>query len=160
MTHILLICTANICRSPVAEAILRRRLEERGREDIAVSSAGTWAIAERGAAYYSVKLMEERGFDLSGHISRMVEASHLDKADLVLCMEAGHVEALKTEFPTYSGKIHLLTEMAGANYSIPDPYGQSKEAYREMIIELTQTIDAGLERIISLAEENAAKRRT
>jgi len=154
VTHILVICTANICRSPVAEAILRHRLQERGLEGWTVSSAGTWALAKRGAATYGIELMAEEGYDLTNHQSRMVERDHLEAADLVLCMESGHVEALKAEFPTFAQKIHLITEMVGRNYSVMDPYGQPLEKYREMITELTGLIESGLDRIVELALEN------
>jgi protein-tyrosine-phosphatase len=97
MAHILIICTANICRSPVAEALIRDRLQKRGLDDWTVSSAGTWAQIRGGAAENSVLVMAQQGLDISDHQSRMVEESHLEQADLVLCMESGHAEALRTE---------------------------------------------------------------
>jgi protein-tyrosine phosphatase len=159
MPRILIICTANICRSPVAEAILRDRLQKQGLGDWVVSSAGTWAVIERGAARYSVELMADRGFDLEQHQARMVEEKHLSEADLVLCMESGHVEALKAEFPRYADKIRLLSEMVDAHYSIDDPYGQPKDAYRDMIAELSEIIDNGLSRIVTMVSANAANRK-
>jgi protein-tyrosine phosphatase len=155
MPHILIVCTANICRSPVAEVILREHLQERGLEQWTVSSAGTWAEIERGAAHYSKQLMADRGYDLSGHRARMLDETLLERADLVLCMESGHVEAIKTEFATQAKKVYLLSEMAGRNYNIPDPYGQSLEKYRAMITEVSELVDVGLDSIIELAEANA-----
>jgi protein-tyrosine-phosphatase len=155
MAHILVICTANICRSPVGEAILRDRLAKQGLESWAVSSAGTWALAKRGAAKVSIQLMDEQGLDLKAHRARMVKRSYLEEADLVLCMEAGQAEALRAEFPAFASKIHLLSEMVGMSYNVKDPYGQPVELYREMVSELTGLIESGLKRIVELATQNA-----
>lgn len=160
MAHILVVCTANICRSPVGEALLRQRLHERGLESWTVSSSGTWAQVERKAAHYSIKLMSERGYDLKQHRASMIEDDDLQAADLVLCMESGHVEALKAEFPSYADRIYLISEMVGKRYNIQDPYRRSKDTYQQMIVELTNIIETGLDRIIALAEENAAKNRS
>jgi protein-tyrosine-phosphatase len=120
-----------------------------------VASAGTWALVESTAPGESIRLMAERGFDLSEHRARMIELDHLVGADLVLCMEQGHAEALRAEFPKHASKVHLLTEMGGKPYNVRDPYGGPREAYQEMIEEISDLIDAGLGRIIKLAEENA-----
>jgi protein-tyrosine phosphatase len=151
MPHILVVCTANICRSPVVEAVLRDRLYHKGLADWTVSSAGTWAIVSRRASQFSEELMAEQGLDISDHQARMVDADQLKTADLVLCMEKGHVEALKVEFPQYAHKIYLLSQMAGYRYSISDPYGGPMSAYRDMVREVTRLIEAGLPRIIELA---------
>lgn len=155
MPHVLMICTANICRSPVAEALLRDRLQKRGLADWVVSSAGTWAQLRRGASRNSVVVMQERNLDISNHMAQIVEASHLKEADLVLCMESGHAEALRAEFYSHASKVHMLTEMAGRQYSISDPYGQALPAYVLMANEVEEIIDEGLDKIIELARANA-----
>lgn len=154
MAHILIVCTANICRSPVAEALLRDRLEKRGLGEWTVRSAGTWATWERGASQFSIDVMAQAGFDISGHRSRLVDETLLQQADLVLCMETSHVEALKYEFSAYADKIYLLSEMVGQQLSVHDPYGEPLLQYQQMADELTALIDDGLERIIELASNN------
>ncbi len=159
MPHILIVCTANICRSPVGEAMLRERLQQQSHNsNWQVSSAGTWAQVKRGASRNSVQVAAERGLDISQHQAEMIEVHHLQKADLVLCMESGHVEALRAEFPIYAGKIFLMSEMVGREYSINDPYGGPLEAYQTMANELEGILDQGFEKITTLAEANAAKR--
>jgi protein-tyrosine-phosphatase len=163
MAHILIVCTANICRSPVAAALIQDRLRKSGRNDWTVRSAGTWAMAQRGAAQNSIEVMKAHGFDITGltsHQARMVEESHVQETDLILCMEIGHVEALQMEFPLQAHKVHLITGMIGKPYDVADPYGGSLHAYEAMYEELVRIIDGGLERIITLAEENAAARLT
>lgn len=157
MPHILFVCTANICRSPVAEGLLRQRLEADGLYSWRVSSAGTWAQLRRGAASTSIQLMAERGIDISGHRAREVTAEMLGDADLILCMEAGHAEALRVEFPEAADRIYLLSEMAGDSQNVEDPYGGPYQGYVKMVDELSYLIDAGLPRIIGLAGRNAYK---
>lgn len=152
MPHLLFICTANICRSPVAEAYFRQQAERKGLEDWQTSSAGTWAEYVRGASRHSVDLMAEQGIDISGHRSRMVDESILAEADLVLTMGGGHAEALRIEFPKYAAKIHLLSEMVGPGYDISDPYGGPRHEYEAMIRDVTRLIDDGWDRIISFGE--------
>jgi protein-tyrosine-phosphatase len=76
----------------------------------------------------------------------------LKTADLILCMETGHVEALQAEFPRYADKIYLLSQMIGKRFSISDPYGGPLDGYQSMAKEITNIIDEGLERIIELAQ--------
>lgn len=154
MPHVLFVCTANICRSPVAQAILRERLKE----GWTVTSAGTWATEGRGAAENSRLVLAERGIDLDDHRSQMIDEEMVASADLVLCMETGHAEALRTEFSHYADKIFMLSEMVGKQFSIADPYGEPKEAYERMAREVEELIDEGLPLIIELAGENARKR--
>ena len=156
MTHILVICTANVCRSPVAEALLRDRLSKRDLEDWTVSSAGTWAQEVRGASENSVIVMSEYGLDIQDHLARIVEEQYLSEADLVLCMESGHAEALRAEFPDQAYKVYMISEMAGKSYSVHDPFGEPLVSYQRMAAELAGLIDRGMDRIVQLAEENHA----
>jgi protein-tyrosine-phosphatase len=155
MANILIICTANICRSPVAAALLRDRLRQRGLTNWTVGSAGTWAMVARGASRYSIEVAKRGGLDISEHRANMVEENHMKHADLILTMEVGHAEALRAEFPRQAHKVHMLAEMVGRTYNIADPYGGPLEEYERMYDGLTEVIDNGLDRIIALATENA-----
>lgn len=158
MPHVLFVCTANICRSPVAEGLLRQRLQARGLAGWQVSSAGTWAMQQRSASENSVIVMAAQGIDIRAHRAQMVSGELLAVVDLVLCMETGHAEALQVEFPDYANKIYLLTEMVGRHYSISDPYGAPLPAYKSMANEVADLIDRGLENIVVLAQQNALAR--
>jgi protein-tyrosine-phosphatase len=155
MANILIVCTANICRSPVAAALLEDRLRQRGLRDWTVRSAGTWAIAPREASRYSIAVTKRVGLDITGHRSRMVEESQLAEADLVLTMEDGHAEALRAEFPLQADKVYMLSEMIGQTYNIPDPYGGPIQEYERMYVNLSEVIDKGLNRIVAQAQLNA-----
>lgn len=157
--HILIVCTGNICRSPVAEALLRDRLQRQGLEGWRVSSAGTWTSPGMPASAYSVEVLAEQGLDIQCHASHPIGRADLLSADLILCMETGHVEALRAEFPREAWKIHLLSEMSGPGYSVNDPYGGPRARYEQMLRELTDLIDEGLPQIRKLAVANAQQRR-
>ncbi|MCL4261822.1 MAG: hypothetical protein KJ069_01335 [Anaerolineae bacterium] len=160
MPNILFVCTANICRSPVAAALFRQKLETHGRtpSDWTVQSAGTWATIKRGPSRFSKQLMADRGIDISRHRANMIDTALMAQSDLILCMETGHVEALKIEFPHFKNRIFTLSEMVDKPYNIPDPYGGPLEGYQRMVTDVERLVEAGFRRIVSLAEENAGKR--
>jgi len=106
----------------------------------------------------STQLLAEGGLDISGHASRLVNDSMLANADLILCMESGHVEALRVEFAEHADRIYLLSEMVGERYEINDPYGGPRIAYQQMVNEVTTLVEQGLPRIIELTWEKEALR--
>jgi protein-tyrosine-phosphatase len=135
--------------------LLRRRLAMDGKEDWRVTSAGTWAQWKRGAAQNSIRVMEAQGIDIRDHQARLVTEEMMADADLILCMETGHAEALRAEFPAMAKKVHLLSEMVGRQYSISDPYGSPLPEYERMATDISEIIDEGYDRIVELAQANA-----
>ena len=158
MANILIVCTANICRSPVVHALAADRLSQNGYPEWQVASAGTWAEHGELASGYSIEVLADQGYDISGHRSQPIDAELLAWADLVLCLATGHAEALRAEFPTEAYKIFLLTAMSGRPYSVHDPYGEPRPAYERMVKEVTKLVDGGLPRIIELSQENQRRR--
>ena len=158
MANILAVCTANICRSPVVEALLKDRLQKHGYLDWQVASAGTWADYGHAASRYSVEVLAEKGYDISGHSSQPIDEELLSWSDLVLCLATGHAEALRAEFPHQRHKIFLLTSMSGRSYSVHDPYGEPRIAYESMVSEVTDLVENGLPRIVELSLDNQRRR--
>ncbi len=108
---IVFVCTGNICRSPMAEALLRRELAARGCEGIEVSSCGTWAAAPQPATAHAVSVLHGRGIDLSPHRSRALDAAELEEADLVLAMTSVHVREIEEAAPGALPKVRLMKEL-------------------------------------------------
>ena len=130
--RVVLVCTGNTCRSALAEALLRRALEERGLTDIDVSSAGTgaWEGAPASEGAYLVGL--ESGLDLSGHRARLLTGEVVAQSDLILTM-ARHHRARVLELGA-ADRVHLVGEYAGRSDGSPevaDPFGADLEVYRQ-----------------------------
>ncbi len=153
MPNILLVCTGNLCRSPMAEVLLRRKLAREGldKEGWTVESAGTWAQPGQPASGYAIQVMAERELDLSAHRSKPIDRPMMEKADLVLVMTRHHAEALRSEFPDLKDKVWLLSQMDGDRiYDVNDPYGGSLIEYQYCATELEELIEGGLERMRAL----------
>lgn len=129
MEHVLFVCTGNLCRSPMAEALLRRRLDERGTDAVAVTSAGTRAFA--GAATgLAAAVAAEMGGNLGGHHATRAERGLLESADLTVAMTAGHVTDLVHEAPDLAHRVFKLSELARlAGEHEPRGRGESLTAY-------------------------------
>lgn len=150
MPELLFLCTANICRSPMAEGLALAHLVAAGYPDWTVASAGTWGMEGSQASEYSLRLLAERGIDLSGHRARAVTDEMLARASLVLVMTGDHKEAVLADFPDHADKVYLLSEMVGESFDIADPIGGSIEDYRETFEEIDDLLTRGLPRIVEL----------
>jgi protein-tyrosine-phosphatase len=152
MKKILLVCTGNICRSPLAAALLHRAIAERGTEDIEVSSAGTgaWDGAPVSEGAYLVGL--EQGLDLSAHRARLLTRDLVEQSDIILTMARHHrarVDELGGE-----GRVFVFGEYAGRggeSAEVSDPFGGDLNIYRETCVELAALVAASLDRIVTEA---------
>ena len=152
MPTVVFVCTANICRSPVAEALFVDWLHKQAVPgDWTVGSAGTWAAPGAPASAYSRELLGELGLDLELHRARHVDRQIVETADVLLCMTRSQREALRAEFPDLAGRVHLLSALAGPAYDVPDPFGGPRQGYTEMVAEIQRLIAAGGRRIVELA---------
>ncbi len=112
MTAILVVCTGNICRSPIAEGQLRDALAARfGDLAPAVSSAGIMGWEGSPAQPESVQAAAERGVDISSHVARLITTALIEQADLVVGMAPEHREAVATLDPEAVDKTFTLKEL-------------------------------------------------
>jgi protein-tyrosine-phosphatase len=134
----------------MASALFQRLVDELEPEfHWRVESAGTWAVDGMPASSGSVEVMNARGLDISDHKSRNITGEIVDSFDLILTMEEGHKEALRTEFPEYADRIFVLSEMAGHSHDIRDPIGSPLSEYEATAQELTILLEKGYEKIKS-----------
>ncbi|HWO87940.1 MAG TPA: low molecular weight protein arginine phosphatase [Gemmatimonadales bacterium] len=148
--HLLFVCTGNICRSPLAEAIAKRILRERGVTDVTVSSAGTAAYDGAPASEGSYLIALEHGLDLSAHQARELTADLVAQADLVLVMSRGHQR--RAEALGGQGKTELLGEFAGISgeqAEVPDPFGGDLDEYRSTFDRLQELLTEAMDRLIA-----------
>ena len=127
--RVLVVCVGNICRSPMAEALLRARLGHRPRFD--VSSAGVSALVGHPADESAILLMKERGIDISSHRARQLTPLLAAEADLILVMESGHERAVLDIAPQARGKVHRIGRFG--NFDVPDPYRLPRAAFLDAL---------------------------
>lgn len=145
---VLLVCTGNTCRSPMAEAILRRIVAERGLDRVEVASAGVGAFEGSPASEGAYLVAIEHGLDLSAHRARTVTRELLAQADLVLTMSAGH--AARVAALGAAGKVFRLGDYAGrapAEADVPDPFGGDLEEYRATFACLADLLEDAVARL-------------
>lgn len=119
--RLLVVCTGNVCRSPVVASILRTRLPL-----VDVSSAGVAAPANAPVDPVAAEVLKMRtGVDINGHRSRKLIGSFCDDADVILVMELAHREAVQSRFPATWGKTWTLDP----SEDVFDPRGYPRHVY-------------------------------
>lgn len=109
---LLFICSGNMHRSPLAEAMLRAALARDGRTDVSVISAGTIAVHGAPAVLEAADLARADGLDLSGHRSRPVAAEDVARAELIVVMESQHRDRLAQDHSIARQRCRMLSEWA------------------------------------------------
>ncbi len=136
----------------MAQGYMQKRLDEMGRKDVEVISAGTILLVGAPATIEAQQVIREAGGDISKHTSRRVSADDVRSANFIFVMEKRHRQYLVDNFPEASKKIFLLKEFKNVNSGasddsdIPDPIGQDIGVYREVF----EIIKASVERILNV----------
>ncbi len=133
MHKILMVCTGNICRSPMAEGVLKSMLPENMKKIIEVSSAGTNALDGNQAEPNAIQAMQEFGIDITEHIASSINKKRIGEADFIFVMEQRHKVIIDSGYDIEESKIYLLSEFNQDKNldEIFDPYGESLEVYRD-----------------------------
>ena len=142
-SRICVVCTGNICRSPMGEALLRERAGDRLTE---VFSAGTGALEGHPADPTAVALMAERGIDITPHRGKQATSGLMAAADLVLALDGSHLDWLHRQLPQLRGRIFRLLHWRG-EADVPDPYRQPRAAFEHALALIDQGVDDWLQRI-------------
>jgi|SRR5208283_4451095 len=152
--NILFVCTANICRSAMSAAILRKMLLENGMQSsILVDSAGTEALVESPSEETTIDVCKKHGIDISMHRGQQITNVMVHDASIILCMAETHRRIIRGIFPQWERKILLLKEFGMAETpqhpSIDDPTGRAKKKYEKCFLEL----EAEITRIFPILKE-------
>ena len=142
---IVLVCSGNICRSPMAEGILKAMMAKtRFRNIVRVSSAGTLTLPPNPAHELAAKISDANEIDIHAHLSRHITQKIVDEADIIISMAINHVEYLRKYFPNDKHKIILLKEWKRTRPlfkpSVADPIGHDIGFFSDTFTEIHSEI--------------------
>jgi protein-tyrosine phosphatase len=139
MRRVEIVCSGNICRSPIGEVVLRAKLAEAGIDDVVVTSSGTggWHVGDpmdpRAAA-----ALRRRGYDGSAHRAQQFRTGWFAERDLVLAMDSGHLSDLTRR----GGTVQLF-----ADADVPDPYYGEDDGFDDVLHQIEKAADEWVDRL-------------
>jgi protein-tyrosine-phosphatase len=137
---ILVVCTGNTCRSPLARAMIADYLDKSAlKGSFAISSGGISALNGMFATAQAIQVARELGLNLTKHVAKRISGRMLNKSDLILCMTRAHKFHLLHNFENLFGKCFTLAECT-LSQDISDPYGKDIGAYRKMAMDIEKLL--------------------
>lgn len=136
----MVLCIGNICRSPMAEALLRQRCP-----DMRVSSAGLAALIGQAADPLACAVARDHGLDLGGHVARPIQPDVLAASELVLTMSQGQTQELLRRFPAMRGRVYRIGHWTGQD--VADPYTLPRPAFEAAFDAIESGLDSWLTRL-------------
>ncbi|CAM7417444.1 TPA: protein tyrosine phosphatase [Escherichia coli] len=138
---ILVICTGNICRSPIGERLLQDLLPQKK-----IDSAGTRALVGHPADESAINIAKKNDLFLDGHKGKQFTAELGRQYDLLLVMEKKHIKEICQICPELRGKIMLFAHWIGER-DVPDPYRKSDEAFLSVYQLIAEAADCWVEKL-------------
>lgn len=140
---VLVVCIGNICRSPMAEGLLRQELP-----DVNVVSAGLAALSGQPADPYAVELMRERGVDITDHRAQQVSRAIATGADVILVMDNVQRQEIQRLHPATTGRVFRMGELG--KFDVPDPFREARPAFENALQLIQRGVEAWVPRIRAL----------
>lgn len=135
---VLFVCRGNICRSPFAEALARKRLGG----SLAVRSSGTYPEVGRRSPTEAIRAAERYGVDLRSHRSEVLDRAAADRADVVLVFDDRNRRDMRAPEYGLSGRVFFLADLdPSGSPEVRDPYGRGDEAFRESYRQIDRLVD-------------------
>lgn len=132
--NILVVCVGNICRSPMAEALLKQRFPEKN-----INSAGVGALVGHGADPASIKIMEEQNINITNHVAKQIDENLALKADLIFTMSDSQNKWIEERWPFCRGKTFKLGHWSDKD--IADPYKHELSAFQTAYQDIVHSIN-------------------
>jgi len=142
-SNILFVCIGNICRSPFAQGLFTKLVDQKEHKGVRAESAGLLALPGNSATFLAQKVAAEYGVDLTEHQAKLVSEKLVTGSDLILVMENSHKDALLTDFSMAANKVFLIRHFArfgSRNRGVADPYGLNYDAYRFCFLDIEDAV--------------------
>ncbi|PAB58309.1 low molecular weight protein arginine phosphatase [Anaeromicrobium sediminis] len=140
--NILFVCTGNTCRSPMAEALMKKLIEKHNL-NINIYSAGIFTMDGLSPSENSILAMDEIGINIRDYKSNTITRELINNSDLILTMTENHKQKILQIIPKISNKIYTLKEYGKVNgdINILDPYGQNVHVYKACRDEINRLLE-------------------
>lgn len=138
---VVVVCTGNVCRSPMAAALLAMRAAG---HKLAVGSAGVAALVGHAPPPAAVELMAERGVDISGHRGTQLSDALARQYDLLLVMELAQQRWIEAQWPVLRGRVYRW----GGDEDVLDPFGQSREVFVQSLSQIESGVEVWAKRLL------------
>lgn len=163
MIKVLVVCTGNTCRSPMAQELLDDAIDRSSslRGKVRCKSAGTFASEDAEATAEAIEVMEENGLNLEKHRSRQFTEEMAEKFDILLAMDPIIYEQMEAIAPDYVDKMHNFLGYAngkdgdvhGEEYSVIDPFDEEMEEYRECVAQMKDACEKLCQRFSEIIDD-------
>ena len=138
--NILVVCVGNICRSPMAEALLKQRYPEK-----AIDSAGVGALVGHPADPAALEIMTEQQLDITKHVAKQIDESLAKKADIIFTMSDGQTKWIEERWPFCRGKTFKLGHWM--NKDIADPYKHEMSAFETAYQDIVESLEQWADKV-------------
>ena len=138
--NILVVCVGNICRSPMAEALLKQRYPDK-----AVDSAGVGALVGHPADPAALEIMTERQLDITNHMAKQIDEKLAKKADIIFTMSDGQTKWIEERWPFCRGKTFKLGHWMSKD--IADPYKHEMSAFETAYQDIVESLEQWADKI-------------
>lgn len=122
LDHILVVCVGNICRSPMAAAILKQQYPQKN-----IDSAGIAAVIGAPADDHAITIMAAAGLDITSHVAKQISTEMVNEAELILTMSESQTKWIERQWPYCRGKVFRIGHWLDKD--IEDPHQQGKLAF-------------------------------
>lgn len=139
--NILVVCVGNICRSPMAEALLKQRFPEKN-----IDSAGVGALVGHSADSAAIKIMKEHNIDITTHVAKQIDENLVHKADLIFTMSDSQNKWIEDRWPFCRGKTFKLGHWSDKD--IADPYKHEMSAFMTAYKDIVNSIEEWQDKLI------------